>query len=49
MQRVLGIVDGPEHAVAVRVERGAVRLDEAAESILVAVARRTQQLLLGDA
>jgi predicted enzyme related to lactoylglutathione lyase len=38
--RVLGVVERAEHAVAVRVEPAAMRLDEAPERLLVALARR---------
>src|SRR5207247_5650270 len=46
LQRVFGIVDGPQHAVAVREQLGAVGLDKAAVGLLVAPASRLEQLSL---
>ena len=43
LERVLGVVQGAEHPVAVRVELAAVGLDEPAEGVLVAGARRVEQ------
>ena len=46
LERVLGVLQGAQHAVAVGVKRCAVRLDEATKGVLVAVASRFEQPLL---
>ena len=46
LEGVLGVLDRAEHPVAVRVELRAIRLEQAAEGRLVAVAGRGEQLLL---
>jgi hypothetical protein len=43
LERVLGVVERAEHAVAVGVELGSVRLDEAAERLGVAVHGRGEE------
>jgi hypothetical protein len=43
LERVLGVVDGAEHAVAVRVQLRLARLDEPAVGVLVALARAIEQ------
>ena len=47
LQRVLGVLGRAEHPVAVRVELAPVRRDEPPVGVLVAGARRVEQLLLG--
>ena len=44
LQRVLGVVERAEHAVAVRVQLAAVRLDERSEGALVARAGGGQEV-----
>ena len=44
LERVLGVLDGAQHPVAVGVELGAVGLDQAAIGVLVALAGRLEQL-----
>jgi hypothetical protein len=46
LQRILGVVNRAEHAVAVRLQLAAPRLDEAAKSILVTTPRGIEQCLL---
>jgi hypothetical protein len=47
LERVLSVIDGPEHPVAPCVEHRVVRLDKTAEGIRVAVAGGMEQLALG--
>jgi hypothetical protein len=47
LERVLGVVQRAQHAVAVGVELPAERFDETTERFLVPRARRFQQLALG--
>ena len=46
LERVLGILERAEHPVAVGVKLAAVGLDQAAERVLVALARSFEQLTL---
>ena len=46
LHRVVGVVDGAEHAVAVGVQLAPARGDERLEGVLVAGARGGEQLLL---
>ena len=46
LERVLGVVDRAEHAVAVGVQLAAVRLDQAPEGVLVAARGGREQLAL---
>jgi len=46
LERVVGVVQRPEHPVAVDVKRRAVRLDEPAKRVLVAAADRIEQVLI---